>query len=118
MYDIRNEMFRGLLRRLAAANMLADIETVADALFIALNAAALGAAGESDAIVDGIVDALHTGAAAAGLEGLLGELEWRGILHATTPGLPARLPPPPMPMPRCENKSARSVKSAERPNVK
>jgi tyrosyl-tRNA synthetase len=32
-----------------------------------------------------------TGAAAAGLEGLLGELEWRGILHATTPGLPPRL---------------------------
>jgi tyrosyl-tRNA synthetase len=32
-----------------------------------------------------------TGAPAAGLEGLLGELEWRGILHATTPGLPARL---------------------------
>jgi len=27
----------------------------------------------------------------AGLPGLLGELEWRGILHATTPTLPARL---------------------------
>ncbi len=27
----------------------------------------------------------------AGLAGLLAELEWRGILHATTPGLPARL---------------------------
>ncbi len=26
-----------------------------------------------------------------GLAGLLGELEWRGMLHATTPGLPARL---------------------------
>ena len=26
-----------------------------------------------------------------GLGGLLGELEWRGILHAATPGLPARL---------------------------
>jgi tyrosyl-tRNA synthetase len=26
-----------------------------------------------------------------GLGGLLSELEWRGILHATTPGLPARL---------------------------
>jgi tyrosyl-tRNA synthetase len=26
-----------------------------------------------------------------GTEALLGELEWRGILHATTPGLPARL---------------------------
>jgi tyrosyl-tRNA synthetase len=26
-----------------------------------------------------------------GTESLLGELEWRGILHATTPGLPARL---------------------------
>ncbi len=26
-----------------------------------------------------------------GLAGLLAELEWRGILHATTPGLPARL---------------------------
>jgi tyrosyl-tRNA synthetase len=26
-----------------------------------------------------------------GLGGLLAELEWRGILHATTPGLPARL---------------------------
>jgi tyrosyl-tRNA synthetase len=29
--------------------------------------------------------------AEGGLAGLLGELEWRGILHATTPGLPARL---------------------------
>ena len=28
---------------------------------------------------------------APALSGLLGELEWRGILHATTPGLPARL---------------------------
>jgi tyrosyl-tRNA synthetase len=28
---------------------------------------------------------------ATGLGGLLPELEWRGILHATTPGLPARL---------------------------
>ena len=27
----------------------------------------------------------------AGLAGLLAELEWRGMLHATTPGLPARL---------------------------
>jgi tyrosyl-tRNA synthetase len=27
----------------------------------------------------------------AGLPGLLGELEWRGLLHGTTPGLPARL---------------------------
>ena len=26
-----------------------------------------------------------------GLDGLLAELEWRGMLHATTPGLPARL---------------------------
>ena len=26
-----------------------------------------------------------------GLDGLLAELEWRGILHATTPGLAARL---------------------------
>lgn len=30
-------------------------------------------------------------AGAAGLGGLLSELEWRGILHATTPGLAARL---------------------------
>ena len=30
---------------------------------------------------------------AAGLAALLDELEWRGILHATTPGLPARLAP-------------------------
>ncbi|HEY6571531.1 MAG TPA: tyrosine--tRNA ligase, partial [Candidatus Limnocylindrales bacterium] len=29
--------------------------------------------------------------ASTGLGGLLAELEWRGILHATTPGLPARL---------------------------
>jgi tyrosyl-tRNA synthetase len=29
--------------------------------------------------------------AASGLAALLPELEWRGILHATTPGLPARL---------------------------
>jgi tyrosyl-tRNA synthetase len=29
--------------------------------------------------------------APAGLGGLVGELEWRGMLHATTPGLPARL---------------------------
>ncbi|HSL35100.1 MAG TPA: tyrosine--tRNA ligase, partial [Candidatus Limnocylindrales bacterium] len=29
--------------------------------------------------------------ASRGLPGLLGELEWRGMLHATTPGLPARL---------------------------
>ena len=28
---------------------------------------------------------------AAGLPGLLADLEWRGILHATTPGLPERL---------------------------
>src|SRR5512141_2126850 len=28
---------------------------------------------------------------AAGLAGFLAELEWRGILHATTPGLPERL---------------------------
>jgi tyrosyl-tRNA synthetase len=27
----------------------------------------------------------------SGLPGLLGELEWRGLLHGTTPGLPARL---------------------------
>jgi tyrosyl-tRNA synthetase len=27
----------------------------------------------------------------SGLAGLLGELEWRGMLHATTPGLPGRL---------------------------
>ena len=27
----------------------------------------------------------------AGLAGLLGELSWRGLLHGTTPGLPARL---------------------------
>jgi tyrosyl-tRNA synthetase len=32
-----------------------------------------------------------TSAPGAGLEGLLPELEWRGILHETTPGLPARL---------------------------
>jgi tyrosyl-tRNA synthetase len=32
-----------------------------------------------------------TSAPEAGLEGLLPELEWRGILHETTPGLPARL---------------------------
>jgi tyrosyl-tRNA synthetase len=33
-----------------------------------------------------------TGATADGArDGLLAELEWRGILHATTPGLPARL---------------------------
>jgi tyrosyl-tRNA synthetase len=32
-----------------------------------------------------------TDAPAAGSEGLLADLEWRGILHATTPGLPARL---------------------------
>ena len=30
-------------------------------------------------------------AAASGLAGLLDELEWRGMLHTTTPGLPARL---------------------------
>ena len=30
-------------------------------------------------------------AAAGGLGGVLEELEWRGMLHATTPGLPARL---------------------------
>ena len=29
--------------------------------------------------------------ASTGLGGLLAELEWRGILHATTPGLPERL---------------------------
>jgi len=34
--------------------------------FIAIDAAALGAPGESNAIVDGIVDALHAGAASAG----------------------------------------------------
>jgi tyrosyl-tRNA synthetase len=32
-----------------------------------------------------------TSAPGAGLEGLLPELEWRGILRETTPGLPARL---------------------------
>jgi tyrosyl-tRNA synthetase len=32
-----------------------------------------------------------TGAADAAAGGLLADLEWRGILHATTPGLPARL---------------------------
>ncbi len=32
-----------------------------------------------------------TSAAASGPAGLLAELDWRGILHATTPGLPARL---------------------------
>jgi tyrosyl-tRNA synthetase len=32
-----------------------------------------------------------TNVPAAGPGGLLAELEWRGILHATTPGLPARL---------------------------
>jgi tyrosyl-tRNA synthetase len=32
-----------------------------------------------------------TGPLAQGPEDLLAELEWRGILHATTPGLPARL---------------------------
>ena len=32
-----------------------------------------------------------TGTPEAGPGGLLPELEWRGILHATTPGLPARL---------------------------
>jgi tyrosyl-tRNA synthetase len=32
-----------------------------------------------------------TTASRDGLDGLLDELEWRGILHATTPGLPARL---------------------------
>ena len=32
-----------------------------------------------------------TDATRAGSNGLLAELEWRGILHATTPGLPARL---------------------------
>jgi len=31
------------------------------------------------------------GPGAGGLTGLLPELEWRGMLHATTPGLPARL---------------------------
>ena len=33
----------------------------------------------------------RTAPPAAGLDGLLAELEWRGILHATTPGLAARL---------------------------
>ncbi len=37
-------------------------------VFIAINASALGAAGESDAIVDRIIDALHEGAAGAGEE--------------------------------------------------
>ena len=32
-----------------------------------------------------------TGGASGDLSGLLEELEWRGMLHATTPGLPARL---------------------------
>ncbi len=32
-----------------------------------------------------------SGRATGGLGGLLPELEWRGILHGTTPGLPARL---------------------------
>ncbi|HET7028864.1 MAG TPA: hypothetical protein VFI34_00005, partial [Candidatus Limnocylindrales bacterium] len=31
------------------------------------------------------------GGTAGELGGLLEELDWRGILHATTPGLPARL---------------------------
>jgi len=33
----------------------------------------------------------RTARPAGGLDGFLGELEWRGILHGTTPGLPARL---------------------------
>ena len=37
-------------------------------VFIVLDASALGAAGETEAIVDGIVDALHSGASAAGEE--------------------------------------------------
>src|SRR6476659_11167772 len=32
-----------------------------------------------------------TAVGTAGPAALLGELEWRGILHATTPGLPERL---------------------------
>jgi tyrosyl-tRNA synthetase len=38
-------------------------------------------------VTDGSSDAVARGTGA----GLLAELEWRGILHATTPGLPARL---------------------------
>ena len=33
----------------------------------------------------------RTARPAGGLDGFLAELEWRGILHGTTPGLPARL---------------------------
>ncbi len=40
---------------------------------------------------DGSTFGAVTGAPASGPEGLLDDLEWRGILHATTPGLPARL---------------------------
>ena len=40
---------------------------------------------------DGPLERTVTPPTATGLAGLLGELEWRGILHATTPGLPARL---------------------------
>ena len=38
-----------------------------------------------------MTDPATGGPAAGGLAGLLPELEWRGMLHATTPGLPARL---------------------------
>ena len=40
---------------------------------------------------DGSGTAAVTAVRTAGTEALLGELEWRGILHATTPGLPRRL---------------------------
>ena len=43
------------------------------------------------ATADGPIERTVTPPTATGLAGLLGELEWRGILHATTPGLPARL---------------------------
>jgi 3-dehydro-L-gulonate 2-dehydrogenase len=47
---------------------VAEEESGQSQVFIALDPAALGAPGETDAIVDRIVDALHDGAAAAGEE--------------------------------------------------
>ncbi len=44
-----------------------------------------------DASTSGAVTATPDLAPDEASGGLLGELEWRGILHATTPGLPARL---------------------------